>query len=434
MIVHILITALFLGLFAWLILRHSFFQDPRISRKAFLGAFLLKFLAGLILWGIYSFYYPMKGHSDAFNYFNEAMVLHEALYEDPLAYLDLLVGTDLSDGGARPYIERVSHWVKPYNYGMVNDYRTVIRANMLCRLVSFGYYHVHTAIFCFVSFLGLTALYKSFVRYLPDKRMACFGAAFLIPSVVFWGSGVLKEGILLFAMGYFVLFALRSFEDRRWSVLPLFLLLAFLLVFIKTYVLLALIPGLLCFAFVRTFRIRAVLASFLIGHLLLGATAWFLPKMGLQYDIPRILRLKQEAFYNVAWMHEAGSVTQAPALKSDGDFFTGLPHAWWNALFRPHLFEMEKSLYAPPALENAVLLLGLLLAALFWKRPPPSIRPFFYWSISFVLVLGAVIGFTTPVLGAIIRYQIPLLPFYIFAVLCSLDWERLRGSFWKAFN
>jgi hypothetical protein len=71
------------------------------------------------------------------------------------------------------------------------------------------------------------------------------------------------------------------------------------------------------------------------------------------------------------------------------------------------------------------------MGLLFWKTPRPSIRPFYAWSISFVLILGTLIGLTTPVLGAVIRYQIPLLPFFIFVVLASIDpkeWRRWRNK------
>lgn len=421
MIAHILITALFLAFFCWLIFRLPFFRDEHISRKAFVGAFLLKFMAGLSLWAIYSFYYPMKGHSDAFNYYDEAMVLHQALYEDPEAYADILLGLGVQEDDAQHYIERTSHWIKPYNYGVMNDNRTVIRANMLCRLFSFGYYHVHTAIFCFISFLGMMALYKSFVRFTPKKRYGAYLSVFLIPSLVFWGSGVLKEGVLLFGLGFFVYQWVRLIEDRSWWALPWALLFSLLLVSIKTYVLMALIPGLISYWIATTLRGRHTLASFLAGHGLLGSLAFLLPVLGVPYDIPDMLQLKQRDFYNVAEMHNAGSVIQAPSFENSFELLVSIPHAIWNALFRPHVFEMEKILYVPPAFENLFLLLCLLVAVLYWKRPAFDFRPFYAWTISFVLMLAMVIGLVTPVLGAIIRYQIPLLPFYTFAVLASID-------------
>ncbi|MFB6258479.1 MAG: hypothetical protein ABEH38_07280 [Flavobacteriales bacterium] len=414
-----------------MILKLPFFGDRLIPRKAFVAAFLLKFLAGVLLWAIYSFHYPMKGHTDAFNYYDEAMVLHNALYEEPVAYLDLLLGTEFKPKAAERYIAGINHWKKPYNYGVINDNRTVIRANMICRLVSFGYYHVHTAIFCFVSFIGMMALFKAFVRFLPGFRYGIFLAAFLIPSVVFWGSGVLKEGILLFGAGCFVFHVVRLFEDRRcWSLPPL-LLFGFLLVGIKTYVLLAMLPGLFVYILLHLFRKRHSVLTFIGAHLLLGFIALRLPHWGIPYNIPYMLQLKQKDFYNVARMHDAGSVIQAPAIDRPFDILLEAPHALWNALFRPHLFEMEKWLYLPPAMENLFLLLGGAIALFFWRVPPRQLRPFYCWSLSFILILGSVIGLTTPVLGAIIRYQVPILPFYTFVVLASIDEERWKKAVLK---
>lgn len=425
-ILHVLITLFFLGVFGSLILRSPFFKDPVVPRGAFLGAFLLKFLAGMLLWAVYSFHYPMQGNSDAFNYFEEAMTLHQILYEDPLAYGDILLGTEFDEGEAKLYLEQADHWEKPYNYGIVNDNRTIIRANMICRWFSFGYYHVHTAIFCFVSFLGMTALYRSFRRHLPNMHYGGFLAAFLIPSVVFWGSGVLKEAILLFGMGFFFYYWVRSIEDRDRSTLPWALLFTLFLVSIKTYVLLALVPGLLCYWMAHALKHRYTLADFLFGHAILGSFAFHLPYFGIPYDVLGMIRLKQKDFYNVAELHDAGSSIEAPPIEGWESFFLGVPEALWNALFRPHILEMEKWLYLPPAMENLCLLLALIFASCFWKAPAPASRPIYLWGLSFVLILGILIGFTTPVLGAIIRYQIPLLPFFIFVLL--LPFDRSKGE------
>ena len=43
---------------------------------------------------------------------------------------------------------------------LFNDYRFQIRINTLLRFISLGYYHVHAVFYCFLSFVGLTALLK----------------------------------------------------------------------------------------------------------------------------------------------------------------------------------------------------------------------------------------------------------------------------------
>jgi hypothetical protein len=43
----------------------------------------------------------------------------------------------------------------------------------------------------------------------------------------------------------------------------------------------------------------------------------------------------------------------------------------------------------------------------------------------FTLTLGALIGWVTPVLGAIVRYKIPLLPFLLIIPIYYMDTEKL---------
>jgi hypothetical protein len=46
-------------------------------------------------------------------------------------------------------------------------------------------------------------------------------------------------------------------------------------------------------------------------------------------------------------------------------------------------------------------------------------------------LLGLVIGWTTPVIGALVRYRVPLLPFWVMAGLCIADPVRLPWRNWK---
>jgi hypothetical protein len=52
-------------------------------------------------------------------------------------------------------------------------------------------------------------------------------------------------------------------------------------------------------------------------------------------------------------------------------------------------------------------------------------RAFVLYALSFCLLLGLVIGWTTPVMGAVVRYRVPLLPFLFYAALMTTDTDRL---------
>ena len=190
----ILLAFIYAALFIVLIKKHSFFQTEGISRNTFIGAFLLKISAGTILWFVYTHIYSERSNVDIFKYFDDGKVIYNALFIHPVDYLKMLVG--INDPALQHYLENTGHWKRVFNQGLYNDNRTVIRFNALVDIFSFGYYHVHTVMMCFVSFLGLTGLYKSFVPFLSNKKKELFIIIFLIPSVLFWGSGVLKEGLI----------------------------------------------------------------------------------------------------------------------------------------------------------------------------------------------------------------------------------------------
>ena len=49
--------------------------------------------------------------------------------------------------------------------------------------------------------------------------------------------------------------------------------------------------------------------------------------------------------------------------------------------------------------------------------------------LSIVLLLFTLIGLITPIMGAIVRYKVPGLPFLLIFLLLLLDKEKLAGKF-----
>ena len=55
-------------------------------------------------------------------------------------------------------------------------------------------------------------------------------------------------------------------------------------------------------------------------------------------------------------------------------------------------------------------------------------------SLVFCLLLALVIGWTTPVIGALVRYRVPLLPFLLLAFMCIADPKRIPWPQWTRTN
>ena len=71
----------------------------------------------------------------------------------------------------------------------------------------------------------------------------------------------------------------------------------------------------------------------------------------------------------------------------------------------------------------------IMLRVLFFKKPSAETKKMVLFCFSFTLFLSAVIGMVTPVLGAIVRYKVPLLPFFVIGFLLLLDKEKLVNKF-----
>ena len=198
----LLLAAGYALLFIFIIRKHRFYHVDGISKNAFTVTFIAKIISGFAFWAVYTYYGNYANKSDAFLYFDDGKILYSALFNNPLDYVKLLLGFD--DESLKYYINQTGYWSREFNQGLYNETRTVIRFNALTCLFSFGYFHVHTVFMCFVSFTGLVGIYKSFHHYFRNKKYELFFSVFFLPSVLFWSSGVLKEGLIMFSMGLLI--------------------------------------------------------------------------------------------------------------------------------------------------------------------------------------------------------------------------------------
>jgi hypothetical protein len=75
----------------------------------------------------------------------------------------------------------------------------------------------------------------------------------------------------------------------------------------------------------------------------------------------------------------------------------------------------------PAALESTLLIFGIVLFVL--KRNidlNSNQKMIVYFSLFFSVFLAILIGLATPVLGAIVRYRVPYLPFLYSAIFISI--------------
>jgi hypothetical protein len=388
--------------------------------RFFIPAFILKVFGGIGFAIIYIYYYKF---GDTFLYHRGATVLANALVDTPADYFRLLASTnanlpvDLSDFSTSiSYSRGAEEWF-------------MVKLLSPIALLSFGSYLVTTLFMSFISFFGGWKLFLVFRDLLPKREWLAFIAAFLIPSALFWGGGIMKDtftltGINLVIYGlYFTVYKGKVHMGKY----ILVAVSAFIVLFLKGYVIIAFVPGLLfgINALIKNAAQSQVLRQFL-GLVFLVITVAII-YLGPQYlgstsskYTAAALEGRVKGFHT--WHTDVGGATynlgevEYTAL----GILMKVPSALNVTFFRPYLWESGNPVVIIAALESTVLFLLFLyiLMKLRWNfiryiREKPILITFYLYC----LIFGFVVGFTSYNFGALGRYKIPIYSVFVFILL-----------------
>ncbi|MCB9205394.1 MAG: hypothetical protein H6603_10495 [Flavobacteriales bacterium] len=479
------LTLAFTAFFIFLISRMSFFRIGAIPVRWFQGVFVLKVLSGFLLYLIYTFYYTDRGTADIWKYYDDGMVMFSALQDNPIGYLKMLFGLANDGPEFTAYYDRMNHWYRPYGTSIANDTHTIIRFNAFVRLFSLGHYNVHSVVVNFLGLVGLTGILHFLKQIAPHKEKWFFAAVFLMPGMMFWASGVLKEPILLFGLGLF-LYGIMKWLNDGFSItrLAVVVLSLGLLTTVKSYALAAIGLGIIAWMFSRKwpnqkpvwFFLGVFTTGFLgmiLIHQAVPETSVFNRIAQQQYEFYQLAEggtyLKttagdslyisatdydklefiderrgvtlKESVEAVNWRDakkesaesflltpnesydvlldygKTGSTIEIPRLEPNAwSILKASPIALLNALFRPFPWKIRSPFMLLSGIENIMVVLLLLAMVFYFDRTALS-NPIFWVAVSFAFSILVLTGLVTPVVGAIVRYKVPALPFLACALL-----------------
>ncbi len=431
---EIILCIAYVSLFIFIIQKIAFFKIEGISNRKLVIAFLVKVIAGILLGAVYTFYYTNRLTSDTFKFFDDSQIMFNLLFEHPKWFFQMLTGYHDDAPYLLPYYDIMHNW---YNKSAIfNDYRTQIRINTILRFISLGYYNVHVVIFSFLSFIGLTALLKLFINDLKEKRTFLYVGVYFLPSVVFWGSGLLKDSLIFFATGISLYYLQKAITKSSRRVLYVFSFLLFfaLLMVIKFHNYILLVP--LCFAFIVTQfyskrKWLIFIASVIVYYVVLIKIYYVLPGYGL-IDL---LSKKQNEFIILAQQYKAQSQISITELTpSFWNAIANTPEALYHSFCRPWFWESKSAFILMAGFENLIILL-LIVFCFIGFDIKAKITSLFLLSLFYVFSLFELIGLVTPVMGAMVRYKSQALPFLVFVIasLTNIDLLAKRIPFFKGF-
>lgn len=391
-----------------------------------MGVFVLKILFGIFLTLIYTYYYTDRSTSDIYKYFDDSKIMFDALKTNLADFLKMLLGLDFDkEYFDKNYYTHMNFWYRKYESNMFSDSHIIIRFNAFVRLFSMGNIYVHNVFINFISLLGLTALFKFFKPFFIDKIRVLFYAIFLIPSVLFWGSGLLKESFILFGLGFLLLSIQQLFVQLKWYHLPLFILSFICLLYTKYYVLVALVFPLISYLFYKKITVQKLFLSYFISLtiILFSAILVWVIKDFNPFELMINKYLEFQDFKSLS-----NSSFEIPYLIDWWSVIKHTPNAWLNTFVRPFLWEGKSPFVLISALEN-LLFIGLLALAFLYPNKRNVNWFYILFSLSFVLVLFSIIGLTVPIFGALVRYKVPGLPFLAVTLLLLIDLDSLKAKF-----
>ena len=388
--------------------------------KYYVPGLTVKMLGAISLGLIYALYY---GGGDTINYYHDGLCMNKLLFTNPPAFFNVFFqGTSLDN-----YYYFTPETGYPIYYKDVQTF-LVTRISFFTTLISFRSFIVSSVLFSWLSYTGIWRMYRVFLFEFPNlsKQMAI--AVLFIPSVFFWGSGMLKDTVTFSATGFFVFNFYFFFIKRKGvfsHVVGLFLS-AYVILSIKPYIIFALLPGCLIWiinnllsrfggSFTRAAAAPVFISiALLTGYLLLS----FMSVQLKDYSLDKVL--------------EKAVVTQQD-LKSDyyggntfniGEFDPTIPSmlgkahlAISAALFRPFLWETRNVVMFMSGVENFIILIYAIILIIQLKIFG-FFRYFFKhhlltFSLIFSLFFAFSVGLTTPNFGSMVRYRIPILPFFV---------------------
>jgi len=417
-----------------IIQRMPFFKIKTLPKNFLISIFTIKVVAGIALAFIYTKYYPNRNEADIFKYFDDSKYLHDAFWTEPKDFFKMMFGFgNDTEYFTTEYYSKMNNWFRVYESNIYNDSHTIIRFNALLRFFSFGVYHVHTVIMCFLSLIGLVAFYKAVYSEFKNKERILAFILFLVPSLLFWSSGVLKEGLLIFGIGVLIYCCFEFFKGNfKWYYFPLMAIVLFLLLFLKIYALMLLIPCLFSYWLIQKLNYKFIVlvyfSSFTIATLL-AVNFHFVKK---DYNMLEIITYKQHDFIKHAEFLRSGSVVKIDPIEPNlTSFILHAPESLFITFFRPFFFESTNPLMIISGLENLFLFLLLIFVLIYRDKLNNSQKNLLYFLLFFSITMYILVGLVTPVMGAMVRYKVPALMTLVTAFVLIGNWKNLLNNYPK---
>ena len=402
--------------------KNKYYPKNHPLRPYFMPAFTFKIIGAILLGVIYQFYY--KG-GDTLNYWHQTDVINSSLSESFGTWLRLVTAS------AEIYDVDVYKYTTQFNwYGTGSPEYLISVIGAIIGLFTMTTYLPTSVIFASLSFIGVWKMYVVFTKLYPRLTKQMAYAFLFIPSVIFWGSGFMKDTITLTCIGWVThFFYLIFFENKKVifnSAIALFFI--YVIYIVKSYIVMAFLPAVLLWGVgLLSYKIKDIrliifaryflYASAIAGIALIGGKLE--AEMFGEYNVES---LGYKSFATREYLYKVSNETDGSGYTL-GDMDPTLmgmlqraPEGINVTLFRPYLWEARKPIVMISAIESLLYLI-FTIVAIVRNNPLRMIQRIFadetlQFCLIFTLIFAFAVGISTSNFGSLVRYKIPCLPFY----------------------
>ncbi|MBA2250125.1 MAG: hypothetical protein H0W12_08020 [Chitinophagaceae bacterium] len=398
----------------WFITRIRFFRASGLDNKILLILFTIKVIAGIINGWINSHYYT---GTDNWAFHNEGIDEYHLLFSQPKEYFLNLFTSYHNHSYGRLMDTTDSFW---------NDLRTNMIAKLLSifDIISNCNFYINTLFYNFLVFFGVVSLYRVFKEIFPFTKNAVIISVFLLPSFIYFTSGIHRDGLILLGIGIvcFNMFRIVRHQEITFKKI-LYTVLGLLLVFLlRNFVFITLCPALIAWVVAEKSN-RNVLLRFCVVYTIFALLFFSIKYMHPKLNLPEYVSERQLEFIKLSENSPSG-ININPLFPNFRSFLNNTPQALNHSLMRPYITEKSSWVYFISAAEILAYEILFLLFLLQYKKNQSN-DPFIYFGLFFTLSMFLIIGYTIPIIGAIVRYRSIYLPFLIAPLLCQVNFKKI---------
>ena len=400
-----------------------------IESKYFIPGLFYKIIGGIGVCLIYVYYY---GGGDTVEYYVGTVDLASFVFKKSAVVFSILSGNLSMENYSQ--LNNTHTW--SYLYRDPNSY-SVIRFTFLLSFLGLYSYILITILLASLSYIGLWKLFALFLQEFKEIKNQLAFAILFIPSVAFWGSGILKDTYALAATCLLFYSSYSLFLKRKKITKNI------IVIIICSYVLFSIRPYMLFIG------LDSIIIMLTYGYLAKAKTAFirfvsffviiiFVWGGGLIAFV-YIGTHASGAYGSIDSVLERAVVTQQDLVSENygnnsfdiGKFEPTIPGILSKAplainagLFYPYIWKARNPVMLISGLENLILLMLtlyvflLMIIATFRNGVKYMLKttfdhPIIIFSIVYSLQYAFMVGLTSANYGALVRYKIPLIPFYM---------------------